>query len=92
MTPWNRILMLAASVVAAGCVNMSETDCRSANWYDLGEREALIYGMRPQIELYTYQCAKHGVEASEKDYLAGWNVGQGERIRRAAGEGCCSPR
>jgi hypothetical protein len=29
---------------------------------------------------------------SEKEYMDGWNVGQGERIRRAAGEGCCDPR
>jgi hypothetical protein len=31
------------------------------------------------------------VQASETEYIAGWNVGQGERIRRGAGEGCCDP-
>jgi hypothetical protein len=91
MTPRTRSLLLAVSLLAAGCAGMSETQCRGANWYELGEREALIYGLRPQIEQHAYACAKFGVEASEKDYIAGWNVGQGERIRRAAGEGCCSP-
>ena len=84
--------LIGASLLAAGCAGMSESACRSANWYELGEREALVYGLRPQIDQYAYQCAKYGVQASEKDYIAGWLVGNGERIRRAAGEGCCSPQ
>jgi hypothetical protein len=87
-----RLLLLAATLLAAGCAGMSESRCRSANWYELGELEALVYGLRPQIDQYLYQCAKYGVQASEKDYIAGWLVGNGERIRRASGEGCCSPQ
>jgi hypothetical protein len=86
-----KCLLLAASVLAAGCTAMSESECRSTNWSDLGEREALIYGQRPQIELYAHQCGKHGVQPSEPEYMAGWVYGQGERIRRSSGEGCCSP-
>jgi hypothetical protein len=86
-----RFLLLAVTLAAAGCAGMNDTECRSANWYDIGEREALIYGLRPQIDQYAYQCSKYGVEASEKDYMAGWVVGNGERIRRMAGEGCCDP-
>lgn len=92
MTSLTRLLLAAASLLAAGCAGMSDSECRGANWYDLGEREALIYGLRPQIDQYAFQCEKHGVQASESDYMAGWVVGNGERIRRAAGEGCCSPR
>ena len=87
-----KFLLLTATLLAAGCAAMSESECRSASWYELGEREALIYGLRPQIDQYAYQCAKHGIAASEKDYIAGWLVGNGERIRRAGGEGCCSPQ
>jgi hypothetical protein len=85
-----RYLLLA--LLVGGCTSMSESECRNTNWSDLGEREALIYGQRPQIELYAYQCSKYGVQPSEPEYIAGWNYGQGERIRRSAGEGCCSPR
>lgn len=92
MTSSTRFLLLAASLLAAGCAGLSDTECRSANWYDVGEREALVYGLRPQIDQYAHQCEKHGVQVPEKDYMAGWVVGNGERIRRAAGEGCCSPR
>ena len=56
------------------------------------KREALVYGLRPQIDQYAHQCSKHGVQVPETDYMAGWLVGNGERIRRAAGEGCCSPQ
>jgi hypothetical protein len=28
---------------------------------------------------------------AQAEYIEGWNVGQGERIRRSAGEGCCDP-
>jgi hypothetical protein len=86
-----RSLLLAAVVFAAGCAGMSDTECRSANWYERGEREALIYGMQPQIEQYAHQCAKHGVQPADQDYMAGWVYGNGERIKRMSGAGCCSP-
>ena len=78
-----RGFFLAASLLAAGCAPMSESACRSANWYELGELEALVYGLRPQIDQYAYQCAKYGVQASEKDYMAGWIDGYREFIRRS---------
>lgn len=87
-----RYLLFAASLLITGCTAMSESECRSTNWSELGEREALIYGQRPQIDLYAHQCSKYGLQPPEPEYMAGWNYGQGERIRRSAGEGCCSPR
>ena len=70
---------------------MSDSECRSANWYGLGERDALIYGLRPQIDQYVQQCDKYGVQASEKDYLAGWFDGDRERAIRMSGSECCAP-
>jgi hypothetical protein len=86
-----RFMPLVAGLLAAGCVNLTEAECRGTNWYERGEQEALIYGLRPQIDIYTYQCSRFGVQVPEQDYMSGWQVGQGERIRRAAGEGCCAP-
>jgi hypothetical protein len=91
MTRWTHLLLVAAGILAAGCAGMSDPECRSANWYELGEREALLYGIQPQIDQYAHQCSRYGVQASSTDYMAGWVVGNGERIRRMAGEGCCSP-
>jgi hypothetical protein len=87
-----RLLIAAVTLSAAGCAGMSETECRTANWYAIGEREALIYGLRPQVDQHAHACSKYGVQMAEAQYIDGWNVGQGERIRRGAGEGCCDPR
>jgi hypothetical protein len=78
---------LATLALAAGCAGMSEAACRAANWYEIGERDALIYGLRPQIDQHAYACQKYGVQASEKEYIEGWKVGDGERTRRMAGGG-----
>ncbi len=71
---------------------MSEPECRGADWYKLGERDALIYGLRPQIDRYAHLCGRHGVQASEKDYMAGWTDGQRERAIRVSGSECCGTR
>ena len=65
-----------------GCAAMSESDCRSASWAQLGERDGL-YGNRPRIDTYAYQCGRYGVNAAEKDYLEGWWVGNAEFARRS---------
>lgn len=77
-------LLLLACVLVSGCASISEQECRSANWYQLGERDALIYGMRPQVDQLAYQCGKFGVQPDEKEYLAGWQVGNWEHARRAS--------
>ena len=63
---------------------MSDAQCRGADWYALGERDALVYAMRPQIDQYAHQCAKYGVQPSEKAYLEGWTNGERERTRRTS--------
>lgn len=72
-------------VLLAGCAAMSDNECRSATWYEIGERDALVYGLRPQIDLYAEQCRRHGVEVSENGYLAGWFYGERERALRMSG-------
>lgn len=85
-----RALLIAAFVLAGGCAGMTESQCRGTNWYELGERDALIYGLRPQIEIYAHQCARYGVQPAEKEYLAGWFVGDRERAIRVTSD-CCAP-
>jgi hypothetical protein len=75
---------LAVALVAiAGCAGISENDCRSGNWYALGEREALA-GMQPQIERYAGECGKYGVQPSHADYMAGWGAGYSEWNNRTS--------
>lgn len=71
-------------LVFSGCaaLNLSQEQCRSADWYFLGDRDGR-YGAQPQIELYTQQCAAHGVRADAARYHEGWIYGNSEwRVQR----------
>jgi hypothetical protein len=61
-------------LVLCGCAATAESDCRTSDWYALGERDA-TFGQRPLIERYADQCARYGVRPAESDYLAGWAIG-----------------
>jgi hypothetical protein len=67
--------------LASGCAPMSENQCRTANWYQLGEHEGL-FGQQPRIDVYSYQCARYQVQPSAQDYMDGWHDGLGERFKR----------
>ena len=78
-------ILLAAAFIAAGCTTMSAQDCRSADWYALGYRDGDVYGLRPQIDQYAYQCRAAGVPAHETVYLSGWVDGYREWTSRTQG-------
>lgn len=67
----------------AGCVSLSEAECRASDWQARGWQDAMS-GMRPQIELYAHQCSAFGAAPDEKQYMAGWNAGYGEWNRRVS--------
>lgn len=85
-----RLLALTAAILAAGCAGLSDTECRGADWYQLGERDALIYGLQPQIEIYEQQCSRFGLQPASKDYMAGWIDGNREWAVRVTKD-CCAP-
>ena len=65
-------------LLLAGCAGMSESDCRSTDWYKLGRNDAELYGMRSQLDQYTQQCAAYGVKPDAPAYLLGWDDGDME--------------
>jgi hypothetical protein len=79
---------IAAAALAAGCVTMTEPECRSANWYDYGWREGLA-GLRPMYEVYSYKCEAFKVKANESEYMKGWNEGKWEYDSRVHRSDCC---
>jgi hypothetical protein len=87
MSRSTRLLLALAACSVAGCAGMSEAQCRSADWRALGVRDALDYGLRPQVDQYQQQCAAFGVQIAEKDYLTGWKEGDAERAVRLLGGG-----
>ncbi len=87
---WSSALLL--SLLSAGCAQMSESECRAADWYHVGYMDADTYGLRPRIDQYAYQCRAFGVQAPEATYMAGWVDGYREWNTRVHGSECCGSR
>lgn len=77
-----RVSVVALVLVLAGCAGMSESQCRSTDWAQLGERDGL-FGGPPRIEVYAYQCGRYSVAAAQREYLDGWFVGNRDYEQRA---------
>jgi len=76
------LLVFAACLTLAGCATMDANECRSANWYDLGFRDAM-YGLQRQDEVYAFQCGKLGAQAPDRaQYAKGWQEGLWEFEQR----------
>ena len=88
---WSGAGLAGAVLLLSGCMSMSADACRTANWYEVGERDGLHYGMRPQVDQWAHACSLHGLQVSEKDYMAGWTDGYREFIHRSTGADCCAP-
>ena len=58
-----------------GCAGMSDVECRRANWYDVGYRDAR-YKLQSQAEVYAMQCAPHGVQVDAGSYEQGLRQGR----------------
>jgi hypothetical protein len=76
-----------AALLGAGCVHMSEGECRTADWYELGFRDGL-YGIQRQDEVYAFECGKAGGPAPDRaGYAKGWQEGWWEFERRKVHSG-----
>lgn len=77
-----RAIAFALASAAAGCVHLSESDCRSTDWYQLGYRDG-IYGIQRQDEVYAFECSKVAGPAPDRGrYVQGWQDGLWEFERR----------
>ena len=82
MAARNSAAVIAASLLIGACAPMSEGECRSADWYQLGYRDG-IYGIQRQDEVYAFQCGKASAPAPDRArYAQGWQEGWWEFERR----------
>jgi hypothetical protein len=68
---------MALAALACGCAATGGAECRSADWYELGFRDALL-ALRPQDPVYAEACAKYGVTVDSARYAQGWREGKYE--------------
>ena len=76
-----RLVLVILLVALSGCTNLEVADCRNADWYDLGFRDA-IYGLQPQDGVYADQCGRHNLKVDVARYGQGWREGKWEHDDR----------
>ncbi len=65
----------AALALLGGCAAMSEQECRTADWREQGQRDALDGQPRSHLADLHEACAKAGVVPHDGLYLEGWSRG-----------------
>jgi hypothetical protein len=58
-----------------GCATLSETECRSSDWYDIGFRDGRNGEPQDRISRHAGACADHGVAPDRARYLEGHEAG-----------------
>jgi hypothetical protein len=67
--------LLLAAALLGGCAGMSDSECRSANWYDVGYRDAR-YKLQSQEGVYSHACERYGVKIDGERYAQGLREGR----------------
>ena len=66
--------LLALIAMLAGCAGMGDAECRGANWYDVGYRDAQ-FKLQSQAGVYAQQCERYGVKIDTARYEQGLREG-----------------
>lgn len=75
-----RYLLIMFLLGGCAAFELTDADCRGANWYQRGEQDG-FGGHPPQDLRITQQCARHGILVAQADYLKGWALGHDEHRR-----------
>ena len=71
-----RISALLGLLALGACAGaMTSGECASANWYDVGYRDAR-YKMQSRVDQYADQCERHGVKVDAARYEQGLREGR----------------
>lgn len=73
--------LLACLAVLAGCATLSEDECRTANWRDIGQRDGLDGKPASHLAQHAKACAEYGLRPDESRYHQGRNEGLREYCR-----------
>lgn len=76
------LISLAAILLLPGCATLSEGECLTADWYQIGQQDGRHGFQRARFHKHQKACAEHGVRPDEAAYYAG---------RRAGLESYCTP-
>ncbi|MDN3648619.1 DUF2799 domain-containing protein [Reinekea marina] len=69
------IAFIATMLVLSGCATLSEDECLTADWYQIGYEDGARGYPDTRIASHREACAKHGVAPQFRDYLDGHSEG-----------------
>lgn len=79
---WPRALYIAALgltglliLAVSGCATLSEGECLTADWYEIGQQDGRSGHERSRLHDHRKACAKHAVSPDEHAYFAGRDDG-----------------
>jgi hypothetical protein len=75
-------LVAFTCLTLGGCVTMDASECRSANWQEIGFRDGM-YGLQRMDMVYDDRCEKHGAKLDTAAYVTGWQDGHWDYEKRA---------
>jgi hypothetical protein len=69
------VAVLAATALLGGCASLSEGECRTADWYELGRRDGEDGRPRARFHDHTEACADYGIQPHRAAYFSGREEG-----------------
>ncbi len=64
-----------ASLAMSGCATISEDECITGSWSDIGYKDGVNGGARGKLADYAKTCAKYGVTPDRAAYLTAFDQG-----------------
>jgi hypothetical protein len=68
-------LAIAASIHLTACSSMDKKECSTANWQQIGKKDALNGERSNHYTDYAEDCNKFGVKVNASNYKKGWDIG-----------------
>ena len=68
-------LTLMAAFALSGCATLSEGECRTADWYQIGRQDGSNGYERARLFKHREACGEYGIRPQPKPYYAGREAG-----------------
>ena len=69
------IMAMGAVLLTGGCAVMSESQCKNADWYLVGEQDGRAGETPARLSKYYETCAEYGITPDRDKYTAGYEQG-----------------
>jgi len=72
---WRIAALLLAASIGGGCATMSESECISADWREVGRNDGLEGRRQTQLGRHHDACGEYGITPDRDEYMAGREAG-----------------